>query len=197
MNSVKSRNSSWVFCLTFWDQIIIIIKSRHIKISGSEESNMFCFLKRYSQKGFLRREQIQFVFFWYTKCSSAIAQIWIYGAFFVTKKSFNNEKLKKSTKWPKYTKTVYEVCHNKWYLVHVIELFSLYFYSPYLFSILVALFLLYFSLPISSYLFLLSAHQSSLKQSLLKFSSVKARIHCEMFLSDYFMKCVFHDSFIL
>ena len=47
------------FCLTFWDQIIIIIiiiiimirviiiiKSRHIKISGSEESNMFYFLKR-------------------------------------------------------------------------------------------------------------------------------------------------------
>ena len=46
------------FRLTFWDQIIIIIiiiimiiviiiiKSRHIKISGSEESNMFYFLKR-------------------------------------------------------------------------------------------------------------------------------------------------------
>ena len=138
----------------------------------------------------MHREQIQFVFFWYTKCSSAIAQIWIYGAFFVTKKSFNNEKLKKSTKWPKYTKTVNEVCHIKWYLVHVIELFSLYLHSQYLFSILVALFLLYFSLPISSYLFLLSAHLLSRQQSLLKFWSVKARIHCEMFLSDYcFMKC--------
>ena len=23
----------------------------------------------------------------------------------------------------------------------------------------------------------------------------EARIHCEIFLSDYFMKCIFHDSF--